>query len=61
MAGTSYDSSRNKKREKDSDGFALHTLTRYSPTDSYKESNNFVIKPKDIFYLDTLYGKTVKD
>ena len=61
MAGTSYDSSRNKKREKDSDGFTLHTLTRYSPTDTYKSATNFTVKPKDIFYLDTLYGKTVKD
>ena len=60
MAGTSYDKDRNSKREKDSDGFDLHTISRFTPQE-------FVSKPskeithKDLFFLDTLFGKSVKD
>lgn len=61
MAGTSYDSSRNKKREKDSDGFDLHTLTRYTALEYNKYKTTSDLTSKDIFYLDTLFGKTLKD
>lgn len=60
MAGTSYDSERNKKRERDSDGFSLHTFTRYSALD-YISRTASSIGVKDIFYLDTLFGKTIQD
>ena len=59
MAGTSYDSSRNKKREADSDGFSLHTLTRYTPQQFVPTSTPNRLPTDEIFYLDTLYGKTL--
>lgn len=62
MAGTSYDSARNKKREKDSDGFTLHTLSRFASIDNYIDRpKTFSLDIEDTFYLDTLYGKTLKD
>lgn len=61
MAGTSYDSKRNKKREADSDGFTLHTLTRYTPLDFRGNIASTTLDKRDHFYLDSLFGKTVKN
>ena len=60
MAGTSYDKDRSAKREKDSDGFSLHTLSRFSPQEYFDKPNKDV-ESNDIFFLDTLFGKSVKD
>jgi len=63
MAGTSYDREIASRKEKDGDGFSLHTLTR----DSYV-NYNYVNEPfasdagiKEIFYLDALNSKTITD
>jgi len=61
--GTSYDPSVNKRRERDSDGFDLHVMTRnnnlnYARTDELLAQGPDI---EDIFYLDTLYGKPVND
>ncbi|MDB4285890.1 hypothetical protein N9933_01150 [bacterium] len=62
--GTSYDSSRHKKRERDTDGYSFHGMTRNSnltyfgsPTGSFADETEI----EDIFYLDALFGKTVVD
>lgn len=63
MAGTSYDSDRAKRRERDSDGFSLHTLTRDNQV-AYKRSSKVLIdKPEltELFYLDALNSKVITD
>jgi len=61
--GTSYDKSRHKKRERDSDGFSLHVLNRNTNID-YEINNNLSIKKdeiNEIFYLNALFNKTITD
>lgn len=63
QAGTSYDSSVNKRRERDSDGFDLHVMTRHNLVD-YVRAERLLANSneiEDIFYLDTLFNKTVTD
>jgi hypothetical protein len=63
MPGTSYDSSVNKRRERDSDGFTLHNYIRNSNV-SYAPSFGLFADQaniKEVFYLDTLFSKTVDD
>ena len=65
MPGTSYDPEVAKKREADSDGFDLHTMTRdnrlsYSAvaaTDFANKSSNL----EEIFYLDAVNSRAVND
>lgn len=63
IPGTSYDSSIHKSREKDSDGFTLHTLSREHDTVFYQRSGMLAENEdiKEIFYMNALFGKTVKN
>lgn len=64
-AGTSYDPDVHKKSGKDGDGFTLHTLTR--DTEVFLEPKiqdwltPFEPNQGEIFYLNTLNSKVVKD
>lgn len=63
MPGTSYDASINKRRERDNDGFTLHTLTKYrehkyNPTNTILAQNSEI---KDTFYLNSLFSKKIID
>lgn len=63
MAGTSFDPETSKRREQDSDGFSLHTLTRDNKVD-YKKLSASNFNDNDIaevFYLDALFSKPVED
>ena len=63
MPGTSYDSSVNKRRDRDSDGFDLHVLVRDNLV-NYARTEEILAEQADIeeiFYLDTLFGKTITD
>lgn len=61
--GTSYDAAVHKKREKDTDGFSLHSFNRNNNVDYVKVIDNFAIDSeiKQIFYLDSLFSKTITD
>lgn len=63
MPGTSYDAEKAKRREKDSDGFTLHTLTRDSELEYKRISNSFAegADIDEVLYLDTLNGKLIND
>lgn len=64
MPGTSYDSSVNKNREKDSDGFTLNTSLRNNNVEYVTVTSNELIPEvnlEETFYLDTLYSKTITD
>lgn len=63
MAGTSYDPDVAKKREKDNDGFSLHTFTRdsqviFQPAPKVFLENNEI---KEIEYLNALSSKSIRD
>src|SRR6187402_200089 len=61
--GTSYDSSRDKKRERDTDGFSLHTFSRNNQL-TYKKAFGIFADEGDIdetFYLAALFNKSVQD
>jgi hypothetical protein len=63
MAGTSYDADIAKKRERDNDGFSLHTLTRDNEV-QYKRVEGVIATSttlEDLFYLDTLNSKVITD
>jgi hypothetical protein len=63
LPGTSYDSSVNKRRERDSDGFDLHTITRNNNV-TYNVKEGILAEQADInevFYLDSLFSKTITD
>lgn len=63
MPGTSYDADKAKRREKDSDGFSLHTLTRDSELKYNRVSGSFAEGDEidELLYLDTLNGKALND
>lgn len=63
MPGTSYDPEVARRRERDSDGFDLHTLTRDSEVQYNRIFSNFASDAEidDIFYLDALNGRSVND
>ena len=63
MAGTSYDPEVSKRRERDSDGFTLHTLTRDNEVQYKRQYELFADEGEinELFYLDTLTSKTVTD
>ena len=64
MPGTSYDSSVNTRREKDSDGFTLNNSLRNSNVDYSTVSPTVLATGGEIvetFYLDTLFNKTITD
>jgi hypothetical protein len=61
--GTSYDSSVYKRRERDTDGFSLHVLTRNSNV-NYVRTESILAEDSEIketFYLNALFSKTVTD
>jgi hypothetical protein len=61
--GTSYDAENNKNREKDSDGFSLNVLVRNNILE-YVTSSELLANSgeiDEIFYLNTLYSKDVKN
>lgn len=63
MAGTSYDPEVSKRRERDSDGFSLHTFTRDNEVE-YRRQDEVIADEGEInelFYLDTLNSKTITD
>ena len=64
MSGTSYDADRAKKKEKDTDGFDLNTITKFRKLFAYTPpSSNIPILNtdiKEIFYLKSLFNKVVK-
>jgi hypothetical protein len=62
--GTSYDAENNQRRERDSDGFDLHVLTRNNNLDYVEQLDDEFILQGDIantFYLDTLFAKNITD
>lgn len=63
VPGTSYDSSVHSNRDKDSDGFTLHTLSREHDTTFYQRSGILAESEeiKEVFYMNSLFGKTVKN
>lgn len=56
-AGTSYDSTIAKRREEDTDGFSLHTLSRFSKL-TLGAANAIAATPDDVFYLSSLSSTT---
>ena len=58
--GTSYDSSIHKRREKDSDGFTLHSMVRNSDLD-FVINKDEIDDIKETFYLDSLFNYTITD
>lgn len=63
MPGTSYDADKSKKRETDSDGFDLHTVSRNNNVkyNRFKRDIATGSEIKEVFYLDTLSSKVVTD
>ena len=61
--GTSYDPKIDKAREKDTDGFDLHILSRNNNLDYGVKPNEFATSAeiKETFYLNSLFSKTVTD
>jgi hypothetical protein len=63
LDGTSYDSKRHKKSEKDEDGFSLRVRTKDNILKFNSTSKPLFVKNdlKEIFYLDALSYKNVED
>lgn len=63
MAGTSYDSEIAKRRERDNDGFSLHTVTRDNEVEYKRVEGVFADETtiEDVFYLDALNSKVITD
>lgn len=65
-AGTSYDPEVHRRRDRDSDGFSLHSLTNaYGITDESTGTTTTVYATgpeiKDVFFLNSLESRTITD
>lgn len=63
-AGTSYNPEIHKSSSADYDGFSLHTLTRETAVAWNSDEQEIILDPfnkGEIFYLNTLNSKTIKD
>lgn len=61
-SGSSYDPETSRNRDKDTDGFDLHTLTRDSKVEFSMDNQEFASSTEleEVFYLDALNSKSVQ-